>query len=306
MFDQYLRRAFPAVLICGLFFNLSSAYAQYRLPSLSLLKKEGLKEIRVFKQALRFEYLDSNNHEDQGDLDASRDEIIRYFLGDHGKLDSIYHYPKENTYYLKDELIYDKLGRLVELRTKTATGELKSLYKVDISDGGEGYFIIQNQGVLNYEKWFNSDSVITKYIMHRMPIGKTYMLYEYNLEQEMRSESWFIDGELRTKRTYQWFALDGIPYRFIHTAYSSDGEQDPDAGEYLVDSLGRVVNDQMEFFTDPFMSHNYFKRHEMFPGIQHQHQQFFVLDSLASYEDRSQLWSFDGTTIVYRYSFQYQ
>lgn len=282
-------------------------HAQYTLPKPEVLAQKGIQKLTIHKTPVRYLMGAGTIPVDTNDLGQTQ-ALIRYYFNSFGKIDSVYHYPTDSGYFKKDILRYDSLDRLVEIKTIDRDGKVMNRSLVQSMDSaGCWYSASWSQGVLKYEHFITADSIVFKYIMYRgSERYPSHMVYRYDFEQEMRSETWFNQGEMTVKRSWQWIAFEGRPQRFIFQEYLKEGEPDPDVGIYEVDSSGMVINDQNGFFTDPFMSHNYYERFREFKGIQHAHQSLMNQDSLPDFQLHKQLWTFDGTRLEVRYDFNYQ
>lgn len=289
--------------------SIQKGNAQYKLPNFQLIKDEGIRAITVIKRVHAI-------HKPKGakwDTDSSffkrKGPINTYYFNPQGLLDSVYYYPDgEGKYYQKDIMRYDSLGRMVEIWSLSREGAIRNRTLVESMDSaGCWYLRYWNQGFLGLEWKLRADSIIFEYTMHRgSPKYPTYMIYRYDFDKEMRSETWYDRGEMTSRRTYQWIAVEGMPKQFIYFEYVKGEDPDPDAGLYEVDSTGMVINDQNGFFTDPFMSHNYFERYEKLRALNHPHASQFSLDTIAGPQLYRQLWTFDGVEIEWEYTFEYQ
>lgn len=283
--------------------------AQYQLPKLDFVKADGIRAITVFKAAVGIHKPDQSHWETDSSFFKQSGAINTYYFNREGLLDSVYYYPDgEAMYYQKDIMRYDSLGRMVEIWSESRDGSLRNRSLVESMDSAGCWYLRHwDQSFLGMEQKFRADSIIFEYTLHRgSPKYPAYMLYRYDFDREIRSETWYDRGEMAARRTYQWIAVEGHHKQFICFDYVKGEDPDPDAGLYEVDSTGRVLNDLNGLFTDPFIGHNYFERYDKMRALKHPHADQFSLDSIAGPQRYRQLWTFDGVEIEWEYSFEYQ
>ena len=303
-----LKEIVVVVVILLASFNLS---AQYSLPKLSVLVENGVRVIHVTKATIRIE-----NHSEEK---ASNESIIRtnrrlitYFINTKGRIDSIYFlFPNDtNQYYKKDVLTYSLNGQLLAYQTITPAGKVELLISVEKTPENEWNYKLWEHGELKKEIKSTKDSITYESISHRMHVPiHYYSKYTYDLEKDIKTESWYEEEKLLSRQTYQWIATNGIPERIIQTSFSLGGVNEKTKSEtksFKVNEEGMVVNSLNSLVFDPFRLDNYFSRHERFLGIVSNHESLFSNDSLITQMEVSELFSFDGTNIVYLYSFSYE
>lgn len=280
--------------------------AQYFLAKPQVLAAAKVKSVSVQKIALRQEKMGKPEALDP-DFHRSEAIIITYFFNDRGLIDSVYHGPKENgSYYKKEVLLYDSLGRVMEVSSTGMNGEVISKTSVIKTEDGNWYIPSWDRGVLNSELYSRPDSMVYKSIMYRgHGKYKSKMIYLYDTVLDLRSETWYQNDEIQSQRTYQWISDQGNPQRFIYSEYVKGETEEAKIETYDVDSSGMVINELNGLIWDPFRSENFFERFKIYKGLKHYHQNMFREEEIVYELEKSELLTFDGTEIVYRYVFNY-
>lgn len=283
-----------------------TALAQYQLPRFDLLAKEGISEVVVSKTPLQMV-----NHGGKDITNADFDTttatvmIVSFVINDFGKIDSLFMSASNDALYKLTAIRYDKQGRAMEVITlnKDKVVEARNLIEKDSISGL--YSRSWEYGALRSETWFSPDSIITKTVGHRM--GSTF-IYTYDLLEDIETERWYKDSVLMREEILDWESDRGIPTVMHHIYYEkNEANKKATAWEktFDVNAKGQVVNEYMEFFYDPFLGKNFFKRHRVFKSFPQPHAGLFVLDTLISSQEQSELHTFDGDQIIYRYDFHY-
>lgn len=286
----------------------SPTKAQYDLPKHEILAANGVKIIHVDQTPLHYVDIKGKIIEDPS-FDGTSRRIATYFLNDRGWIDSVYYHPTDKGYWEKDMLTYDADGRMVGFAKIDASGKEKSRNLIEkLPDGGwkmSGW----EHGQLKLEIFSTPDSIKREYISYRMHYPDTVRFhYLFDLEKDIRTETWIHGQRVVDRTTDQWITENGVPSKFLHSTYEwPEGRKKPKTESYelQMDSTGMVINKLNGLFTDPFISDGYYRRHEEFRGLSHPHHDLFRMDSLVPKQEKTVMWSFDGTDIVYRFDFGY-
>lgn len=286
----------------------STLSAQYRLPKQEVLARDEVSAIAVSRVALRLENRMGLDVSEEP-LDTARQHLMFFYFNDLGKLDSVRHYPSESGFYVMDVMVYNQEGRLVRYMKVDKNRKIISESRVDIQPNGELYMQLWDQGVLHSESFISSDSILyeTRGYGSSGP-GNSYSLYTYDLKEDIDTQSWYSNGELMRQEIHQWISEDGVPISLIHTEYEKAQGDNPgifENGEYAVAEDGSVINEMQGLLFDPFRLQNFYKRHKEFNGLTPPFQALFTLDNLMKEQESTELLTFDGTEVVYRYEFDY-
>lgn len=292
------------------------AMAQYQLPKQSILAENGYRVIRIQKTALRIE----NRF---GKIEKkNRDSLLRefgvqypitFFLSEKGKLDSVYTYPTDLGFYKKHEFVYAPEGYITEVRIVDSQGKPESRTLSELV-GDSMWRVRQWQhGVLKGESWATLDSIVIKkwYYWSNAPDDMKYMISTFDLDKNEKSDLIYHDDKLIKEERFQWVLENGVPTTFRYTLFESENKtRTPPRKtyEFPIDSLGQAVNKNTGTIFDPFRMHNYYERIERskIKGTLNVYENLFSLDELKESMEHSELWTFDGTSVVYLYEFIYE
>ena len=283
---------------------------QYSLPNLPLLVQNGVRIIHISETPVRMEnQLMEQVHKES--FSKTPQQLSTYFISSKGRIDSIYFHANDtHNYYKKEVLTYTDNGLLIGRKTVTHTGNVEMFVTVEKTPENEWNYKLWEHGELKKEIKSTKDSITYESVSHRMydPIHY-YSKFIYNLEKDIKTESWYEEEKLLSRQTYQWITTNGIPERIIKTTFSlGEGSEKPksETQSFKVNEDGMVINSLNGLVFDPFRLDNYFSRHERFLGIVSNHKSLFSNDSLITQIEVSELFSFDGTNIVYLYNFSYE
>lgn len=290
--------------------NFKPVSAQHSLPKKSILADSGIREITVFKTPIGTQ----NIHEKKMTKYPDKQEtwkLVKYFLNPAGFIDSVYHfYPNDSNYHEKDVLKYDSISNIVETKKILRDGTVKSRILIEPTASGNWHYRSWENNLLKYEKWFTKDSIVVKRIIHRGTKEKPVIwLYTFDLETDIRTETWYDQGVITHREVYQWITENDIPVHFIHTIYNrSDEGKKPEIQtiKLPMTSEGVPINKRNGTIFDPYRMDGYFDRFETFGRLSHAHNAKFHLDSIVTELEVAELWTFDGTEIVYMYQFEYE
>jgi hypothetical protein len=278
--------------------------AQYRLPRLEVLADNGIREVVVTKTPLRMVNLKGEDITDTN-FDTTTSTIKRYVINPMGKVDSLIMHPSGKDYYRLTVVRYDEAGRALEGLSFDHDKRLMGRSLIEKDSTGGLYSRNWEYGTLRSENWFSPDSITIKTLGHRS--GST-SIYTYDLAEDIETERWYKDSVLMREEVLDWESDRGIPTVMHHAYYEkNEGNKKPTEWKktFEVNAKGQVVNEYMEFFYDPFLGKNFFERHRVFKGFPQPDAGLFVLDTLESSQEQSELHTFDGDEIVYRYDFVY-
>ena len=281
----------------------STLHAQYRLPRLDLLADEGVREIVVTKTPLRMVNLKGEDITTV-DFDTTTATIKRYVVNAFGKIDSMIEYPSEKDFYRMTVIAYDDQGRANEVLTLNREKMLEARTLIEREADGSIYSRSWEYGELRSEAWINADSITIKSVSSRL--GST-SIFTYDVEKDIDTDQWFKDGELIREEILDWDNDRGLPTVMHHSFYEIEEGKKPTSWQktFEVNAKGQVVNKYMEFFYDPFLGDNFFERHRKFKGVLQPDAALFTVDSIITTQEQSELWTYDGDEIVYRYGFVY-
>lgn len=300
----------PSLLGIIILMSPQIPYAQYALPKSEILVKNGVRVIHVAKTPLRMEDWEKKDISDES-FDRRTLGIASYFINSNGRVDSVYrYYGVDALNYDRDIFTYTNENRLTEIKTITPKGEIWLRKLVEMTPNKEWHLRCWQRGVLELEVKSTSDSITYETITYRIDSStKSYYITYYDFENDVKKETSYSDGEVLAERTYQWISNNGIPSNFIYTRYvraNAKEKSKHEISEFLVAEDGHVINKLNGLFTDPFHSYNYFSRYEPFKGISHPFESFLTTDTLVSEKEVSELYRFDGTSIIYRYEMSYE
>ncbi len=295
---------------------ITSAGAQYLLPKQSKLAENGTRVIRVSKTALRIE-----NREGKIE-NANRDSLLQefgvqypitFFLSDQGRLDSVYTYPTDQGFYKKHEFVYAPEGYITQIGVVDAQGKLESRSLLELVGDSMWRITSWQNETLKGESWANLDSIVFKkwYYWSNEPTDQKYLVSTFDLDKNEKSDLIYHGDELIKEERFQWVVENDVPTTFRYTLYEKENKtRKPARKTYVfpIDSQGQAVNKQTGTIFDPFRMHNYYERIERskMKGMSNGFDHLFLLDALVESMEHSELWTFDGTSVVYLYEFIYE
>lgn len=281
-----------------------SLHAQYRLPRLHLLADEGVREIVVTKTPLRMVNLKGEDITTD-DFDTTTATIKRYVINELGKVDSMIEYPSGKDFYRMTVIAYDDQGRAIEVITLNREKKLQARTLIERKTDGSIYSRSWEYGELRSETWINADSITIKSISNQRGYSS---VYTYDVQEDIETQQSFKNDKLIREEILDWDHDRGLPTVMHHSFYEIEEGKKPTSWQktFEVNAKGQVVNKYMEFFYDPFLGDNFFERHRKFKGVLQPDAALFTVDSITTTHEQSELWTFDGDEVVYRYDFVYR
>jgi hypothetical protein len=278
-----------------------TSQAQVQLPKQRLLDSAGIQKITIYKKALRYQGPFESVKENPP-LDTTRTPFKVFYLGRGGRIDSVDMGYKTLLYG------YDSLNRMIYTATRDDV-ENKILNRARLKqlDSGVWYLRSYAHGQLSGESWTTPDSLVFKRISHRV-LSNTdyYTVYKYNFAKNEESTTAYSQGVFQWSDTLRWLTKDGVPYRMIHIKHEPFEKKKTTRVELPVDSAGQPINKLNGTIFDPYRSDNYYTRHEKMKGFRQGSGIKFTKDTMLASVEKRHLWTFDGVSIIYRYSFVYE
>lgn len=242
-------------------------------------------------------------------FDTSYYPISTYFLNKQGLLDSIHYYPNDSPYSKRDIFIYDAQGALIETKSilKNGTVQERTLV-IKTPDKELLYLATWQNDKIQTEIYSSLDSIILMKIQHRSFFPKhSYFTYKYDLEKDLETETWHYGDSISHMESKQWISKNGIPDSLVFKELADEsGTMKLKSYKLKVNEKGEVLNKLNGRFDDPFMSDNFFSRHQRFKGIPSLQLALFTENELITEKQVSYPETFDGTSRIISYQFLYE
>jgi hypothetical protein len=311
---------FPLILGIVLLCYNEMAYGQYILPKAAILVQHNIHAVHVSKTPLRVVNGKGKDITDST-FDKTTQKLRTYFVNSNGRVDSVYYYGRDTTIYHKHIFRHTLDDQIVEITKTNQKGEIVERKLLEELLNKEWRLRTWQLGVLQYEVKITADSIIYETIMYNVGSPHSYRnTSTWDLQNDIKSESYYDGNEIVTQRTYQWISENDIPTAFIYAEYRrAEGQNESSASakamatrgitetkKYTVAADGSVNTKDKGLFTDPFHMHNYFEQREYFKGIENPTKPLFRGDSLIYKRADSDMLKFDGTNMEYEYNFRYE
>lgn len=297
-------------LLVVLFFTFGHGlHAQYNLPKAEVLVKNGIKVIHITKTALRKENAKGKVILD-GSLDKTPGLLRSFFVNPFGRIDSMHQYYADTSSFNRHIFRFGLNNELLEIKIINPKLEVINRTLLERTSNNQFHQLQWNSGILTSDLKATADSIIYEntWVQSFNPI-KYYTITTYNLEQDYQTKITYADEKEVKKQTYQWLANNGIPYAFIYSKNTLGDENNKPISvtrKYGVAKDGSVESENKGLFTDPFYSFNYFKRHIRYTGIKHPFKSLLRASTLITHQESSEIYDFDGNSIVYQYTISYK
>tara|TARA_R110001592_G_scaffold162584_2_gene396008 strand:+ start:146689 stop:147639 length:951 start_codon:yes stop_codon:yes gene_type:complete len=302
-------RLYSSIGIAILLLASQGALAQYSLPKLSILVDNNISSIHLSKVALRME---NKMNEDLAldSVDHTPFHLNTFFISPQGWIDSIYYYPTTTAYDKKGIYNRNPDGTLFETKVITAAGIIESRSLLEKTSHNEWYLRRWEHGQLTMETRSTADSITYQSILHQSWQPKhLYSMESFDFEKDLKSETWYEGEEIRSQKNYQWISENGVPKSFTYTSFRrAEGTnlEENERAEFPIDEEGNAINERNGTIFDPFRNENFYSRHERFTGISNPFQNYFTEDSLVKKQEISEVFTFDGTMMIYEYVMDYR
>lgn len=285
------------------------AWAQYPLPELPLLQEKGIKSLRIFQKALRYEGGPIDKRR-QFEVDSSTTLNQEFYFSPEGRVDSIFLRPWKEGYYRKFVYRYRE-GKMIGETIYEYNVGLSISWRLDSNDLGGQTLTVNNKGSVSSETITNRYGVVVESLHYGRQDSDSLWQRRITFDpiENIREELWRgSKGAFQLDR-YQWFADSTGPVSFKHQREELEsGQKEVDYQEktYALDSAGNVVNKYLGRFDDPYLYYNYFDRIERIPPRTFYEQARFRSDTMIHQWEQSHLITFSGIQLRHRYTVEYQ
>ncbi|MCI4670486.1 MAG: hypothetical protein MRZ79_20285 [Bacteroidia bacterium] len=294
-------------LLASFLLNPQFVRGQFDLPSPELLKTHGIRSLKVYRTALRFE----GNIKDSRSglrLDTAKRLKEIYYFNPSGKLDSIVWHPAGSTFYQKEYFSYGPQNTLNDYITIDRNKQELARKLIEAKGKDQLVYKIFERGKVREIHYANADSIVYKKLFF-YPSDTSITRYQlYDTISDTKTMFWKNGLGAYRKESYQWFSKDGTPLSFRHSLEEKTADSENiifKEKEYRLDSLGNVVNKYLGRFDDPYIQCNFYERREKLESIYYTSDNRFKADELFHRKEISALFSFNGIRIIYLYEIEY-
>ncbi len=305
MIRFFLLISFFAVLVN---YSGTNLFAQYSLPSSSVLVSNSVCAVHVYKKDKHLEEEDRSLSKSKK-LDQTPHLLTTYFIGVNGRIDSLYRYYNDSHKYEKTLFSFDREGSLWEFKTVKPNGQIDTQTILEKTPNFGKELRRYNQNILTSYLKINEDGVIieSKYFQCFKP-KSVYVKTYWDLETKTKTESVYENDTLIREEAYHWVTNKDVPTQFVYKQSKVNkphGDMFVEQQEYYVDKDGSILSENKGLFTDPFHSYNYYNWYSKFEGIVHPYENWFRLNTLVKEQEYKEIIDFKGTSLVSAYLFKY-
>jgi hypothetical protein len=289
------------------------AYGQFQLPKKEILASHQIKRIQVLKVPLRMVDVQGDSLENQKAMitEFKTAQPFTFYLNEMGSIDSVLKRPNKNGYYQKIVYTYDSLDRMVGTERYNSDQLLEGKAHITQMEDGGWHFESWESNQMKEEAWATRDSIVYKrlYYWEHHP-EKSYQCNTFDILNHVKTTSIWQRNRLIKEEKHQWLVEDSVPTTFVYNIFEHEDPKKKPKGSthrFEIDSLGWAVNKQNGTIFDPFRMYNFYERFERsrIKGLSSGFEAMFCLDELTTDQEVQELWSFDGTSVIYRYEFYY-
>lgn len=287
----------------------SSGLTQYNLPKKKVLIANKVSAIHVTKTAVKVIKGSSDQFKEYS-LDKTPSRIKTYFVNASGRMDSVHQYYRNSNSFDRYLFRFNSTNEIVEKLALNPEGETLARTLLNKNENNEIQINTWQHGVHVYQTDVSADNIITKTLVYNsFRPTLSSVLTQYDLENEEKIESFYEDSILIRREKYKWMTqVNGqVSFKYSKVVFDSEtGEVKQKEGvAYSVDKDGAVLSRDKGLFTDPFNSFNYYNWTHKYKGIEHPYTGLMREGELLLSKNDEELIGFDGTAILYEYTFDY-